>query len=205
MAMNFSQLVDELQARGFSYLDDGGRAERYINAAYQSICNRAAWPFLLTTTTGAAPLTISDLRAVLSVVDTANKVPLIHVDRRNLIQTVSADLTVTGNPNYWYQESRTVIKVYPANTSNTLSVHYLKVPAVLTGTDAHLIPTEFEDLIIDGAAIRAYKDQGQLDSAAGTQQFFNEGLREMMDALLSRNHDGPDHIIQTNTYEMGGF
>lgn len=204
MAMNYSALVAEAQARGFDDLTTT-RMGRYVNQAYKSICNRAAWPFLRATTTGTAPLTISDLRAVLNVVDTTTNAKLYHADRRHLIESVDTLLTTTGTPTYWYQESRTVIKVYPANTTDTLSVHYLKVPATLTGTDSHLIPEEFEDLIIDGAVIRAYKDDDRLDDAATLSQFFNEGLREMMDALLSRNHDGPDYIIQTNTYEMGGY
>ena len=204
MAMNFGALLDEVNARGYNHIDDT-RLGRYVNQSYKSICNRAAWPFLLTTTTGTAPLTISDLRAVLNVVDTTTSAKLYHADRRHLIESVDTLLTTTGTPTYWYQEARTIIKVYPANTTDTLSVHYLKVPATLTGTDAHLIPEEFEDLIIDGAVIRAYKDQGQLDTAASTQEFYNEGLREMQDALLSRAHDGPNYIIQTNNYEMGGY
>ena len=204
MAMNFAALLDEVNDRGYNHISDT-RLGRYVNQSYKSICNRAPWPFLLTTTTGVAPLTISDLRAVLSVVDTTNKTKLYHSDRRNLIESVSTDLTITGTPSYWYQESRTVIKVYPANTTSTLSVHYLKVPATLTGTDAHLIPDEFEDLIIDGAVIRALKDSDELDAAASLSSFYNEGLREMIDTLISRNHANPNYIIQTNTYESGGW
>ena len=204
MAMTFADLIDEVNDRGFDYLSDT-RLGRYVNQSYKSICNRGAWTFLRTTTTGTAPLTISDLRAVLNVVDTTTNAKLYHADRRHLIESVDTSLTTTGTPTYWYQESRTVISVYPANTTDTLSVHYLKVPATLTGTDAHLIPDEFEDLIIDGAVIRALKDNDELDAAASLTQFYNEGLREMMDALLSRNHDGPNYIIQTNNYEMGGY
>ena len=204
MAMDFAELQAEFAARGYDYLESA-RAERYINQSYKSICNRGQWPFLLTTTTGTAPLTISDLRAVLNVVDTTTNTKLYHADRRHLIESVDTLLTTTGTPAYWYQESRTVVSVYPANTTDTLSVHYLKVPATLTGSDAHLIPDEFEDLIIDGAVIRALKDNDELDAAASLTQFYNESLREMMDALLSRAHDGPNYIIQTNTYEMGGY
>ncbi len=202
--LDFSELIDEVNARGYDYLSDA-RLGRYVNQSYASVCNRGHWPFLLTTTTGTAPLTISDLRAVLSVVDTTLDTKLYPIDRRNLIESVSTDLTITGNPTYWYQESRTVVKVYPANTTDTLSVHYVKVPALLTGTDDHLIPEEFEDLIIDGAVIRALKDNDEYDMAATLQQFYNERLREMMDALLSRSHDNPEYIIQTNYYEMGGY
>ena len=204
MAMNFAALLDEVNDRGYNHISDT-RLGRYVNQSYKSICNRAAWPFLRTTTTGTAPLTISDLRAVLNVVDTTTNAKLYHADRRHLIESVDTLLTTTGTPTYWYQESRTVIKVYPANTTDTLSVHYLKVPATLTGTDSHLIPEEFEDLIIDGAVIRALKDNDELDAAASLQQFYNEGLREMMDTLLSRAHDGSNYIIQTNNYEMGGY
>ena len=201
--MNFDELVDEFQARGFDYLSDT-RAGRYVNQAYKSLCGRAQWPFLLTTTTGTAPLTIADLRAVRSVVDTTTDTTLRWVDRRHLVTAISNDLTISGNPSYWYQNSRTIVSVYPANTSNTLSVNYLKIPTVLTGVATHIIPEEYEDLIIDGAVISAYKNQDDYDKAAALSGFYNEKLREMMDALRSRNHGSPSYVIQTDAYEMGG-
>ncbi len=202
--MNFDELLAEFAARGFDYLP-AARASRYVNQSYKSICQRAAWPFLEDTIEGTAPLAIEDFRAALSVVDTTTNSKLHPIDRRNLVQSVDPDLTTAGLPTYWYQEDRTTISVYPANTTDTISVHYLKVPPTLSGSDAHLIPEEFEDLIIDGAAIKAYKDDDEFDSAASLGSFYNEGLREMMDALLSRNHDSPRFIIQTNTYESGGY
>ena len=203
MAMTFADLVTETQARGFSA--SSARVGRWVNQAYQDICARADWPFLEADSSGTAPLTISDLRSVLSVTDTTAKNLLTGVDRRILLANVDTDLTTTGTPAYWYQTSRTAVKVYPANTTNTIAVHYVKTPATLSGTDAHLIPAEFEELIVDMATIKAYKDNDNFENAAALSQFANEQIRVMMDTLLDRNHAGPGYIIQTNTYEMGGY
>lgn len=204
MAMNFNALVAEAKDRGFDHVSDT-RMGRYINQSYKGICGRAPFPFLETFALGTAPLTIADLRAVLSVRVGATDTPLRWIDRRNLIQR-GYDTATTGSARYWYQTSRTEVRVYPANTSDNLTVYYIKVPATLTGTDAHLIPDEFEDLIIDGAVIKAYKDGDELDRAAALSGYYEEQLRKMIDALVSRNHDSYEYTRQTaETYETGGW
>lgn len=196
--MNFPELIDELNDRGFDQVTDD-RLGRYVNQAYQSLCNRAQWPFLETFALGPAPLTISDLRAVLSVRDNTTEALLQWMDRRDILFNFGSTST-EGSPSYWYQTSRSEIRVFPVNT-DPLTVYYLKVPPTLTDTDEHLIPEEFEDLILDGAAIRAHRDQREYDSVNVLSGFYNERLREMFDALLMRHHDGGGFIRQTQNYE----
>src|SRR3954471_4402598 len=143
--MTYADLLTEFYARGFEYLNDGStgatRAGRWINFAYKRICREEEWPWTYADASGAPPLTISDLRSVLSVTDSTNDNPLQRVDRRDLVE-MYPDLPDTGTPEYFYRDSQTSIKVYPANTSISLSVRYCKAPADLTGTDTPIVPAD---------------------------------------------------------------
>jgi hypothetical protein len=202
--MDFSGLRAEVQDRGFDYLATS-RINRYINQVYHDICESERWPFLETDSTGStAPLTISDLGSVDSVVDATNKNLLYWVDRRTLLDT-DRDLTTTGTPTVWYQESQTVIKVYPANTTITLNVHYFQTPDDLSAdSDEPLIPARWHDLIIDGVVIKAYKDTDDWDAAINAQQFLDLQMEKMRDTIL-RNWQNPDFIHQTYNPDSGGY
>jgi len=202
--MNYDELLAEAQARGFDYLDPT-RIQRYINQVYLNICEEEQWPFLETTETGTPPYTTTaEIRGVDSVVDTTNANILSWMDRRRLLE-IDRDLTTTGTPVYWYQTSQSTINVYPANTAITLSVHFFKVPTELTaGSDEPLIPQRWHDLIVDGVAIRAYKDTDDYDAAGNVQQWYDAQLQQMRDSVL-RHYDGTDFVRTTHTYESGGL
>ena len=202
--MNYNDLLAEVQARGFDYLDPT-RINRYINQVYLNICEEEQWPFLETTETGTAPLTTTaEIRGVDSVVDTTNASILSWMDRRRLIE-IDRDLTTTGTPRYWYQTTQSTISVYPANTAVTLSVHFFKVPTELSAeSDTPLIPQRWQDLIIDGVAIRAYKDTDDYDAAGNVQQWYDAQLQQMRDSEL-RHYGEPDFVTMTATYESGGL
>src|SRR3954465_13450910 len=127
--MDFATLKTEFYARGFDYLNDSGagtaRAGRWVNQAYLELCELGGWPFLDATATGAAPLTIADLRTVESVVDTATNTILAHVDRRTATEW-DPTLPATGPPCIYWIAGGTTITTYP--TGGTLSVRYWKVP-----------------------------------------------------------------------------
>jgi hypothetical protein len=186
VATTLTQLLTEFYARGFSYLNDGGagatRATAWINQSYLNLCTRADFPFLFADATGTAPLTIADLRVVLSVYDATQKNPLVAIDRATLISTYK-DLTLTGTPRYWYRNSQTQVSVYPANTGSTLNVRYVKRPALLsTGSDAVVVPDEWADDDYDN-----YVAQSEAD------------IQRMRDAELDDNA-APDYVLHTDLY-----
>src|SRR3954462_2289412 len=93
----FSDLRTELSRRGFDYLDST-RLGNFTNDAYlRDICEVQDWPFLEASTSGTAPVTVSDLRTVEYVIDSTNGVKLSPIDRRNLTDW-TVDLTTTGTP-----------------------------------------------------------------------------------------------------------
>lgn len=177
--MNFAALTTELSDRGFSYLSSA-RLGQYINVAYHELCDLEDWPFLATDTSGASPLTISDIRNVLSVHDSAGNGNLVARDRRDLVESYR-DLTTAGTPRFFYLDG-SVLRTYPVG--GTLAVRYIKVPADLTGTDTPLVPARFHYVIVDIAARRAYVDADAFDKAQGVQAEVDRMVGIMRDSLL---------------------
>lgn len=195
--MTLAQLRAELQARGFDYLSDT-RCNTFLNAAYQvDICEAQDFPFLESSTTGVAPKTISDLRTIETVVDSVQNLKLSPLDRRMITDGIDSDLTTTGSPVYYYLTSGTTVAVYPANTSNSLSIRYWKVPTALSAdADEPILPTRYHSLIVDGAVRRAYEDDDEGEMAAAAGAVFQERLSQMAESLMGmQQHDRPQQFI----------
>ncbi len=197
--MNLAEMRDELEQRGYSFIVDlPDRANRWINQAYQEVCEAEDWPFCEATTTGTAPLTISDLRQILYVVDSTNDLPLLGSDQRT-IQQKDPDLTQTGSPCNFYLTGSTTLAVWPPDTSVSLTVRYLKVPAELDDdADEPIIPERFQELIIDGAVIKALKDTDRLGNAQALKQMWSESLYAMKLSLMDRNRFNQQAILDTS-------
>lgn len=185
----FLQLQTEFFARGFDYLNDAGtgltRAKAWINQAYLELCEEEAWPFLLTTATGAAPLAVADIGRVLSVLDTANASnPLYEMDEDELMDNFQP-ITTTGVPTFFYVDD-TTIRTYPVG--GTLSVRYWKVPALLSANgDIAVVPDRFMNLIVDGAVRRAQNDEDNRDGALLAEEERQRGLDLMRRSLFFRD------------------
>lgn len=185
--MNLLDLRSEVAARGFDF-DTPTRVNAWVNRVLHRAYERHPWPFLETTTTGVSPLTISDVRNVLSVVDTVTKEPLSWEDPRALLER-DPTLAATGNPTSWYLEG-SALTVYPANTTDTLSVRYIKVaPDLSADSDSPLFPTRFHYCLVDGAVAMAYEDTDNFDAASICWASFWGCLDEAAATLLVPNFD----------------
>jgi hypothetical protein len=199
--VNRGELRAELKSRIGDFLSDT-RANRLLNEAYLEICDRAWWAFLEATASGTAPLTISDLRAVLYVVDTTNGVELRGIDVRDLID-LDPSLSSTGTPQFYWLDGLTTLKVWPLNTTASLSVRYVKTPAELSSdSDTPLLPSRFQLAIVDLAQARALAtgpngtSQPRLEQAQAAQASADRKLLQMQDMLI-RRLDSPDFLVQT--------
>jgi hypothetical protein len=194
--VTFGELTAMFLARGFDYLPTA-TAEGYLNDAYLvDICEAEDWPFLEATTTGKAPLVVSDLRTIESVIDSTQGTKLSPLDRRHITDDFDTDLTTIGTPAFYYLTAGTTVSVYPANTTDTLSVRYWRAPPRLTSGDTPLLPTRFHSLIVDGAAARAYEDSDDYELSENAETKFQRRLQKMRDGLLDQGRDGPDDYIQ---------
>lgn len=189
MALDFAALQTELFARGFTYLNDAGagltRAKRWINEAMHEVDESEPWDYLRTTTTGTSPITISDLGRVEYVVDVARRLVLDEMDRANLV-AFYGDLTDTSTlASYWYKTSPTVIATYPVSTA-TLTVSYFKFgPDLSSGSDTPLMPDRFRQVIVEMAAQKAHRDNGNEAEAQACLSEAERILGRMRETLVS--------------------
>lgn len=204
--MNLEQLVVEFKARGFDYLATS-RCENYVNDSYVlDICEQSDWPFLEKSTEGKAPLEISDLSAVRYVIDVTQEVKLKPLKQDRITDDYGVNLVVSGNPAFYYLEGGDTVKVYPASTSDTISVAYWKTASRLNGTETPIFPERFHSLIVDGAVARAYEDSDDYELANAAKDRFNARLTSMQEALTDLQHDGPDdHIVITDLAALGSW
>lgn len=196
--MTLAELRTALQARGFNHLSTTEQ-ERFLNWAYTvDICEAENWPFLSTSTTGTAPVTISDLRTIESVRNTTQKQRIVPLIRSQVID-YDTDLTTSGTAFSYYLSDGTTLATYPANTTDTLSVTYWKVPETLSADgDTPILPSRFHPLIVDGAVRRAYETSDEWDAAEAARQVFEGRLQQMRESLMHMQHDAPNQYVSVN-------
>jgi hypothetical protein len=123
--MDLTAAQTELKARGGDYLSTS-RLTTFLNDAKNELEDFFVWPWLETTTTGTAPLTISDLKASCMWSTRRNRCELTGASAQYIVEDLDETITTTGTPDVWWLDGTTTLKVYPANTSASLSVRYVK-------------------------------------------------------------------------------
>ena len=183
--MEFDQIKAEVYSYGGDYLDDGdegsARVGRWVNQAYRELCDLAAWPFLRTVASGAAPLTVADLGfPIISVMQ--GTIRLEQTEEHVLTERVE-NLARTGSPLFFYVTGGTVLNVYPVNTGS-ITVTYLKrVAALANVNDEPIVPSAYHDIIVLGAVRRLLVDDHSPDAAAVAAEYA-ERVSVMRQALL---------------------
>ena len=200
MALDFTALQTEFFARGFSYLNDAGagltRAKRWLNASMHDIDDMERWPYREATATGAAPLSVTDLGLIETVVDTTNNRQLEYRSRESLVEDYP-DLTLAGTPAFYYVTGGNTVSVYPTRTSGSLLVRYFKTgPDLSSGSDAPLMPDRFRDAIIEYAVAKALRDQSNFQEAALASQA-GDAIVQRMRAVFALQHGGHEAQIIT--------
>lgn len=178
--VNLSDLLEEVYARGFRQQSHTAagivRVTRWVNQAVEEINDYMPWPWLEATETGTAPLAVSDLKLVLSVTDTTNPNPLWPTSYEEVLEA-DPTLAATGTPESYYFDGQSTLRVYPANTSDTISVRYVKTTAELAAAgDEPTIPEKYHDLIVDLAVLRAHKDKDNYDAVNVLRQLCDREL-----------------------------
>lgn len=197
--INFGDIQNEIQARGFDFLGST-RETHFINRAYHRVCSAYPWPFLETLLTGQnAPVTISDLKQVLYVVDTTNQLVLRGEDQR-VIREYDPDLTSNGNPEFYYLEGTDTLKVWPPNNSVSLTVRYIKVPADLAAGSTPVFPSRFHYAIVEGALVYAYRDTDNFEAAENHEARFQYEITEMWQELSGRQLSGHQYVHQVGSW-----
>lgn len=199
MALTLSTLLTEFYARGFDYLNDGGagvtRATRWINDAMHAIDEIDRWPYLEATASGAAPLSVTDLGEIETVVDTTTNTVLEYMSREAVVDYYT-DPSATGTPSVYYVTGGNTVAVYPTRTSGSITVRYFKTgPDLSSGSDAPLMPDRFRMAIVEYAVAAALRDKSNYQEAAAASQAGDLIVARMRDRFALQA--GPDRQILT--------
>lgn len=193
-ALTFATLQTELSDRGWSRLS-ATRLGYFINQARADLDGMYLWPYRLTSTSGAAPLTIADLGTIEEVIDTANQSnALEYASRRELLDGYGL-LTTTGVPQWFYVDNG-IVRTMPVG--GTLTVRYYKRTADLTGVQVPLAPADYHLLIVDLAEQRAYRAKGDTATAGALQPYIDSQIARMVNDQFGQQVQGPD--VQTLSY-----
>jgi hypothetical protein len=193
--MDLTAAQTELKARGGDYLSTA-RLTTFLNDAKNELEDFFVWPWLETTTSGTAPLTISDLKHVLYVVDTTNQCELTGASAQYIVEDLDETITTTGTPDVWWLDGTTTLKVYPANTSASLSVRYVKFsPELSAGADTPLIRsvTTTCGLIWRCARVEGRERHGR---GAGVACRLHRELAKLAETYSVRNRQNSSTYIQ---------
>jgi hypothetical protein len=174
--VNLSQGQAALLARGFDYLAPE-QATLMLNTGKDAFEDIYEWPWLWTTSVGPTPLTVADLKLILTVQCGGNE--LMGLDARQVAQDAT-DLTMRGTPQNWWIEGTGKLHVWPGDGTAISVVYIADSPPLVDGADTPLIPARYHGLWIDFAVVEAYKDS---DNFAAAQALRGDIALRMTDII----------------------
>jgi hypothetical protein len=198
MALALSDLQTLLLARGFDFMSSGAgltRATTFLNTAMHIVDDAESWQYLQASTTGTAPVTVSDLGRIETVTDVTNLNPLEFVSRRDVTNRY-ADLSLTGSvPAFYFVTAGNTVNAFPVS-GVTLTVRYTRVsPDMVASTDVPLMPDRFRMAIVDYAAMLAFRESNVPDEAQVAQQAGDMVVERMREwDILSQGSGGRQFI-----------
>jgi hypothetical protein len=189
--VQLSDARQELSDRGFDYLS-ASRQNLMLNRALVDFEDAYDWPWLRKTATGAAPLTIADLKHVRKVQDSTGQ------EYMGLDESADVDLTETGTPGGWWIDDTSgspVVTAYPVGAV-TFTVYYVASSAPLSSdTASPLIPSAYHPLWVDFAVIRAYQDSDNFAAANALRQSAMTDLQQVIERYETRNRQNSRHML----------
>lgn len=205
MSYNTGSLVTKVQRRIRDTGYSSAEIKEYINDSQNDVYNEYRLRFMedsedytlavgVSDLTNGAGLPTNYVQALDIINTTAGKQStLIYTDIRNI-----NDLTATGEPTHWYIFDD-VINVYPTpTTADTLKLRYYKKPVELSAdADVPEIPSEFQELLVVGAAYRCLQVKDNYDQAGILQNKYDEILDKLV-YKYSQSQVGQPTIMRIN-------
>jgi hypothetical protein len=174
--MSLDEATQAVMDRGFDYLSSA-RIRMMLNAAKDEFEDVYEWPWLQTAVTAPTPLTLADLKLVLTVRQGNNE--LLGLTLRQAAQGLT-DLAQGGAADYWWIEGDDILHLYPGDGGTATIVYVRDSPQLVAGTDLPLIPPRYQSLWIDYAVVEAYKDS---DNYSGAQALRGDIALRMQDVI----------------------
>jgi hypothetical protein len=112
-------------------------------------------------------------------------------------------LHTTTAPRYWYFYAQT-IRVFPKpDKAYTLTLRYYKKPTLLVNSsDVPSLPSQFQELLVIGAAYRVLQTKDNYDQAGILQNKYDEILAKLV-MQTAQNQVGTTTQVRINKYQVG--
>lgn len=197
MAFQLSDIVTKVQQRVRDTGYSSSEINNYINDTQNDVFNEYRLPFMQTSQNYTLAVNTSDItngsglpsnfvQAIdIFLTTTGREKVLEYIDFAEL-DKLYADLDdTTANPanvpNYWYKIDDT-IRVFPVpNAAYTLTMRYYKKPTILSANaDVPEIPSQFEEVLVVGAAYRVMQAKDNYDQAGILENKYDELLQKMV-------------------------
>ncbi len=171
--------------------------KNYLNDTQNDVFNEYRLPFMQTTQTYTLTTNVSDItngsglpadyaQAVDLLLTSAGReqvLPYVDIREIDALYPDADDTTVhpASAPTCWYYYANT-IRVYPApNAAYTLTLRYYKKPTLLSAdADIPSIPSQFEELLVVGAAYRVLQVKDNYDQAGILENKYTEQLDKLV-------------------------
>lgn len=219
MSYQTGDIVTKVQQRirdtGYSSTE----IKNYINDTQNDVFNEYRLPFMQTNqdytlTIGESDITNGDglptnyVQAINLVITTNGQERVLtyrdfrEIDR-NTPDPNDEDIHARGEPDEWYFYAET-IRVYPEpDAAYTLTLRYYKKPTLLSAdSDVPEIPSEFEELLVVGAAYRVLQVKDNYDQAAILENKYMELLQKLV-MKFSRAQVGKPTVMRINRRALG--
>lgn len=189
--MNFAALKQELSDRGFARVVDA-RLGLLVNEARQLLDNLYPWPYREASSTGAVPLTITDLGTIQQVTDTTTGNVLTPASSQQITEATTTP-TAAGTPRWYTVSAGNTITTYPVSAGQIKVAYYKRSAALTLAGDTPLAPTDYHMLIVDLAEREAHRTKGDYAAAAATDQIIAGKLARMTaDLFANQAATGPE-------------
>jgi len=157
----------------------------YANTIYGEILTQfpfAPWREAVETVAQPANNRIIDLPAgawqVVSVFDGTNQYPLVPLEGRDQAYQLYPDQAAVGAAQH-YRVFTNSVWLYPVPQDATSYVieYLVGNDQMVADSDTPMFPDPYHDLIVSGAVMLAYKDDGNLQMAAAYAKEYEDGLK----------------------------
>lgn len=196
MATDYTALKAAVSGRGFSRLSAADQGIAVNDAVHELDGMEPRWPYLLTSSSGTAPLTVADLGDVTTVLNTVLDVPVRFSDFEDLAGWAGELTQTSTDPVRWYftPGSTTSISTFPVTTRSLQVVYYKTSPDLSAGADEPLCPDRWRHLLKD-MAVRNAHVMKDVDPPASLLLAIDRKLALMRVDLLYRQAQGPAMVL----------
>jgi len=207
----------DLEAAGDSSLN---YYDIWVNSAYRQLCTQKNvlglkkmlyFPQLFTSTTrttvdGTAYVSVpADCLYITEVFDTTNGRKLDWIPWKKYIEYTDRTTAASeGDPTEWNRRGAYVyLHPTPSTTGDTITIHYKKLVADLSGTGVSLIGAEWDDVIVELATYKMFTWLHEYEKSKVVKETFLEMAAGVADIYHAEEADGKFSAGPSPSYMHG--